>query len=87
MRAASVVETLAAVVRDEPEPIPRLPEPLDGPVRWILARCLAKDPEARYAATRDLARDLRDLATLASSRGPRRPGRPGARGRSPAGRW
>ena len=47
-------------------------------VRWVLARCLAKDPEARYAATRDLARDLRDLASLASSRGPRRaPGRPG----------
>jgi len=66
----SVVETLAAVVRDEPEPIPRLPEVLDAPVRWVLARCLAKDPEARYAATHDLARDLRDLATLASGRGP-----------------
>ena len=66
---ASVVDTLAAVVRDEPDPIPPLPEPLDGPVRRILARCLAKDPEARYAATRDLARDLRDLAALASSRG------------------
>jgi len=67
---ASVVETLAAIVRDEPEPIPPLPELLDGPVRRILARCLAKDPEERYAATRDLARDLRDLTSLASSRGP-----------------
>jgi hypothetical protein len=67
---ASVVETLAAVVRDEPEPISSLTEPLDGPVRRILARCLAKDPMERYAATRDLARDLRDLATLASSRSP-----------------
>ena len=73
---ASVVETLAAVVRDEPEAIPRLPEPLDGPVRRILARCLAKDPEERYAATRDLARDLHDLTSLASSRGPSAPGTP-----------
>ncbi|MBK8594600.1 MAG: serine/threonine-protein kinase [Holophagales bacterium] len=66
----SILDTLAAVVRDEPEPIPRLAETLDGPVRRILARCLAKDPDDRYAATRDLARDLRDLATLASSREP-----------------
>jgi Tol biopolymer transport system component len=27
-------------------------------LRWIVERCLAKDPEERYAATRDLARDL-----------------------------
>ncbi len=66
----SIVDTLAAVVRDEPEPIPRLTETLDGPVRRILARCLAKDPGERYAATRDLARDLRDLASLSSSREP-----------------
>ena len=28
------------------------------PLRWIIERCLAKDPEERYASTRDLARDL-----------------------------
>jgi hypothetical protein len=28
------------------------------PVRWIVERCLAKDPGERYASTRDLARDL-----------------------------
>ncbi len=65
----SVLDTLAAVIRDEPEPIPRLSEALDAPVRQVLARCLAKDPDGRYAATRDLARDLRDLAALASGRG------------------
>jgi serine/threonine protein kinase/WD40 repeat protein len=75
----SVVETLAAVVRDEAEPIPRLPEVLDAPVRWVLARCLAKDPDGRYAATHDLARDLHDLATLASGRGPSSAGTSGAR--------
>ena len=65
----SLVDTLAAVVRDEPEPVPRLPEAVDGPVRWILARCLSKEREGRYAVTRDLARDLRDLAALAAGRG------------------
>jgi hypothetical protein len=73
----SLVDTLAAVVREEPEPVPRLPDPLDAPVRWVLARCLAKDPASRYAATRDLARDLRDLATLASGGGPSTPAKPG----------
>jgi Tol biopolymer transport system component len=51
-------------------------------VRWIVERCLAKDPEDRYIATRDLARDLatiRDRLSeapsgelLASGVGPRR---------------
>ena len=31
------------------------------PLRWIIERCLAKDPEERYASTRDLARDLAGL--------------------------
>jgi Tol biopolymer transport system component len=30
-------------------------------VRWIVERCLAKDPEERYASTKDLARDLKSL--------------------------
>lgn len=66
----SVVDTLAAIVRDPPEPLPRLPEPLDGPVRRLVARCLSKEPEERYASTRDLARDLRDLGALAGSHEP-----------------
>lgn len=63
----SVVDPLAAVFRDPPVPLPRLPELLDGPVRRLVARCLSKEPEERYASTRDLARDLRDLGTLAGS--------------------
>ena len=30
-------------------------------MRWIVERCLAKDPEERYASTKDLARDLRSV--------------------------
>jgi serine/threonine protein kinase len=54
-------ETLAAIIREEPEPLaafcPRAPAPLV----WIVERCFAKVPEERYAATRDLARDLKSL--------------------------
>ena len=27
-------------------------------MRWIVQRCLAKEPRSRYASTEDLARDL-----------------------------
>src|SRR5262249_3920948 len=32
-----------------------------APLRWIVERCHAKEPERRYASTRDLARDLATL--------------------------
>ena len=58
---ATGVETMSAIIREEPEPVgqanPRAPVPL----RWIVERCLAKDPEERYASTQDLARDLRSI--------------------------
>jgi serine/threonine-protein kinase len=57
-RRASSPETMTAVIREEPEPLeigaPQSPIPL----RWIVERCLAKEPDERYASTRDLARDL-----------------------------
>jgi hypothetical protein len=31
------------------------------PLRWIVDRCLAKEPEQRYESTRDLFRELRNL--------------------------
>ena len=55
------VETLAAVLREEPEPIERLAPGVPAPLRWLVERCLAKDPEDRYSSTRDLARELRSL--------------------------
>ena len=32
-----------------------------APARWIVERCLAKDPAERYASTLDLARELRGV--------------------------
>ncbi len=54
-------ETLSAIIREEPEPVERANPRAPAPFRWIIERCLAKDPEDRYAATRDLARDLKSV--------------------------
>ncbi len=54
-------ETLVAIIRDEPEPLALLAPKAPVPVRWIVERCLTKDPEERYASTKDLARDLKSV--------------------------
>ena len=51
-------ETLAAIIREEPKPIGELAPATPAPLRWTIDRCLAKEPEQRYAATGDLAREL-----------------------------
>jgi hypothetical protein len=55
---ASGPETMTAILREELEPLSAAAPTTPVPLRWIVERCLAKDPEERYAATRDLARDL-----------------------------
>ena len=58
---ATAVDTLSAILHDEPETASVLrPETPTG-LRWLLERCLAKEPDERYASTRDLARDLATL--------------------------
>jgi len=52
------VDTLSAILHDEPAPIATINPQVPTPLRWIVERCLAKDPEDRYASTRDLAREL-----------------------------
>jgi len=54
-------ETLTAIIREEPEPVGQANPRVPAPVRWIVERCLAKEPEERFASTKDLARDLRSL--------------------------
>ena len=53
----TAIDTLGAILNDDPEPIAQGPAPL----RWIVGRCLAKDPRERYASTEDLARDLANV--------------------------
>jgi Tol biopolymer transport system component len=54
-------ETLTAIIREDPQPLAQVNPRVPAPVRWIVERCLAKEPEERFASTKDLARDLRSL--------------------------
>ena len=49
---------MAAIIREEPASLATAAPETPVPLRWVVERCLAKDREERYAATRDLARDL-----------------------------
>ena len=60
-RRKTAAETLVAIIRDEPAPLSQAAPQAPAPVRWIVERCLAKDPEERYASTKDLARDLKSV--------------------------
>ncbi|HMA18210.1 MAG TPA: serine/threonine-protein kinase, partial [Thermoanaerobaculia bacterium] len=59
----TAAETMARILRDEPEPLEQVTPYVSAPVRAIVERCLAKEPRGRYDGAHDLARDL------ASSRG------------------
>lgn len=76
-RKKTNAETVAAILRDEPERLRSRLLDAPAPFVWILERCLAKDPKQRYSATRDLARDLaavRDrLADVTAQRSESRP--------------
>ena len=54
-------QTLAAIIQEEPEPVVQLNPRAPAPLRWIVERCLSKEPDERYASTRDLARDLKSV--------------------------
>ena len=57
----SAAETMTAIIREEPEPLQSVAPQVPVAVRWVVERCLAKEPHERYASTRDLARDLAHL--------------------------
>ena len=69
----TALDTLAAILNEEPEPIARRSTRGPAPLRWIVERCLAKEPADRYASTEDLARDLATRARppLGGERAPR----------------
>jgi serine/threonine protein kinase/Tol biopolymer transport system component len=60
------VETLSAIINDDPEPVHLVNPRVAAPIRWIIERCVAKNPQDRYIATRDLARDLANIRQHAS---------------------
>ncbi|HSD67750.1 MAG TPA: serine/threonine-protein kinase, partial [Vicinamibacteria bacterium] len=60
-RRETPAQTIAAIIDATPEPLAVLSPALPPPARWIIERCLAKDPAERYASTLDLARELRNV--------------------------
>jgi len=63
------VQTLSAIIEDEPPALAHLNPKAPVQLRWIVDRCLAKDSRQRYAATTDLASDLRTLRNRLSETG------------------
>jgi predicted ATPase/serine/threonine protein kinase len=57
-RKSTPAETLAAILRDQPDRIASKALQAPAPLVWIVERCLAKAPQQRYSSTRELAKDL-----------------------------
>jgi tetratricopeptide (TPR) repeat protein/TolB-like protein len=61
--APNAIDTLSAILHEDPPPIlginPKVPEQF----AWIVERLLSKKPDDRYATTREVAQELRDLCT------------------------
>ncbi len=54
----TAAETLVAIMREQHEPIVAAQRDAPAPFCWAIERCLEKDPSRRFAATRELAREL-----------------------------
>jgi serine/threonine protein kinase/Tol biopolymer transport system component len=57
------VQTMSAIIAEEAPPIE---QNIPAPLRWVIDRCLAKDPADRYESSRDLFQTLRSLRDYAS---------------------
>src|SRR5438105_2702151 len=57
----TAVDTLSAILHEDPKPLAEVNPETPTPLRWIVDRCIAKESRARYASTEDLARDLASL--------------------------
>ena len=57
----TAIDTLGAILNEEPQSITATSPRTPTQFRWIVERCLAKDPRQRYSSTDDLARDLATL--------------------------
>ena len=70
---ASSAETMTAIIREDAAP---LPGTVPTALRWVIERCLAKEPGERYDSTGDLHRDLRQIRDRGTDSGPTVPAAP-----------
>ena len=54
----TAAEILVAILREQAGPIAAQNPDAPAPLCWAIERCLEKEPDERYAATRDLAREI-----------------------------
>src|SRR5215469_3440466 len=69
----TAVETLAAILRDQPDPVAVHIPDAPAPLLWAIERCLAKEPEKRYTSTRDLAHGLAAIRDRLAEKAIRQP--------------
>jgi eukaryotic-like serine/threonine-protein kinase len=67
-RRRTGAETLAAIIGDEPTPVTHLIPQLPVALGAVIQRCMAKEPEKRYASTEELAHELKELRESGASR-------------------
>lgn len=67
----TAAETMVAILREQAEPIGEQNPNAPAPLCWAIERCLAKEPEKRYASTRDLARELATIRDRFSEKPPK----------------
>jgi predicted ATPase/predicted Ser/Thr protein kinase len=68
----TAMETLAATLRDEPEPVTARRPNVPPAIRRVIERCLAKVPEHRYSSTQELRDELRALLAVGTETTPPR---------------
>lgn len=69
---STAVQTLNAIIEDEPEPMGSIRSDVPSKVEAVVRRCLAKAPAARYDSTADIAAELRrEESSPRAGRGPR----------------
>lgn len=61
------VDTLAAIVGQEPEPLSRLAPEAPAELEWVVNRCLQKSPERRFQRMADLKAALEQLEEKCNS--------------------
>jgi Tol biopolymer transport system component len=68
----SAAETLAAIIREEPEPLATSLPDVPPALERIVTHCLEKSPDERFQSARDLAFDLQSLSSLSAAHEPSR---------------
>lgn len=65
----SAASVMAAVLKEEPQPLSKLQSVAPPALDHVVSRCLAKDPEERWQSARDVAVELRWIAEAGSQAG------------------